>query len=191
MKFEKRSEGPQEPSGEQRQEMTPAGKKPVVIYIMILFIAAFLLMALSFFMHQRSNTEALGELQHSVNAMQEVQVSQEKIIELQETVDELEERNAALEEGVEETLQELDDMQNRLGALQSLEKVERLAAGTEEEQQEAIDLMTQYEAGTRGYGGIGLRPWLEDISEADDPLSPVARYDALVEQLLGTAEAKN
>jgi signal transduction histidine kinase len=127
MKFEKRSEGPQEPSGEQRQEMTPAGKKPVVIYIMILFIAAFLLMALSFFMHQRSNTEALGELQHSVNAMQEVQVSQEKIIELQETVDELEERNAALEEGVEETLRELDDTQNRLGALQSLEKVERLA----------------------------------------------------------------
>ena len=46
MKFEKRSEGPQEPSGEQGQEMTPAGKKPVVIYIMILFIVAFLLMAL-------------------------------------------------------------------------------------------------------------------------------------------------
>ena len=65
------------------------GNKPVVVYIMILFIAAFLLMALSFFMHQRSNTEALGELQNSVNAMQEIQISQERIIELQEELDAL------------------------------------------------------------------------------------------------------
>lgn len=56
----------------------PRDKKPVVIYIMILFIAAFLLMTLSFFMHQRSNTEVLGELQDSVNAMQAVQQTQEK-----------------------------------------------------------------------------------------------------------------
>ena len=39
------------------------GKKPVVIYIMILFIVAFLLMALSFVMHQRSNSEVLGQLE--------------------------------------------------------------------------------------------------------------------------------
>ena len=88
MKFEKRSDGSPGGASGQTPE-TPTGKKPVVVYIMILFIAAFLLMALSFFMHQRSNTEAMGELQHSVNAIQEVKVSQEKIIELQETVDEL------------------------------------------------------------------------------------------------------
>lgn len=49
MKLEKRGDGetpvPQEPS---------SGKKPVVVYIMILFIVAFLLMALSFVMHQRA-----------------------------------------------------------------------------------------------------------------------------------------
>ena len=50
---------------------------------MILFIAAFLLMALSFLMHQRSNTEALGDLQDSVTAMQEVQGYQVKVIQLQ------------------------------------------------------------------------------------------------------------
>ena len=60
--------------------------KPVIIYIMILFIAAFLLMALSFLMHQRSNTEALGKLQDSVSAMQQIQESQEKIIELQDAL---------------------------------------------------------------------------------------------------------
>ena len=80
MKLEKRGGGgetpvPQEPS---------SGKKPVVVYIMILFIVAFLLMALSFLMHQRSNSEVLGELQHSVSAMQEVQAVQDKVIELQE-----------------------------------------------------------------------------------------------------------
>ena len=64
-------------------------KKPVVVYIMILFIVAFLLMALSFLMHQRSNSEALSELRNSVTAMQEVQSFQEKIIDLQEQMDEL------------------------------------------------------------------------------------------------------
>lgn len=191
MKLEKRSDGPEEPTPSQQTETPQTGKKPVVVYIMILFIVAFLLMALSFFMHQRSNTEALGELQHSVNAMQEVQVTQEQIIELQEKVDELEDRNETLEEDLEEATKQLDDTQNQLGALQALEETERLAAGTEAERQEAADRMAQYEAETLGYGGVGLRPWLEAISEADDPHSPVARYDALAEQLLGTPEAGN
>ena len=99
MKFEKRdaagSPAPQE------EKSTQGGNKPVVIYIMILFIAAFLLMALSFFMHQRSNTEALGELQNSVSTMQEVQATQEKIIDLQDKLaiaeDELDRVNDKLE----------------------------------------------------------------------------------------------
>ena len=70
MKLEKRSSGG-EGDMPPVQEEKPAKSKPVVVYIMILFIAAFLLMALSFLMHQRSNTEALGQLQNSVSAMQE------------------------------------------------------------------------------------------------------------------------
>ena len=98
MKLEKRSSGEAEETPVQE---TPSGKKPVVVYIMILFIAAFLLMALSFFMHQRSNTEALGELQNSVSTMQEVQATQEKIIDLQDKLavaeDELDRANEKLE----------------------------------------------------------------------------------------------
>ena len=85
MKFEKRADG---------GEVTPAssetpetGKKPVIIYILILFLAAFLLMFLSLLAHQRSNSEALGKLQNSVSAIQEIQATQEQIIELQEKVD--------------------------------------------------------------------------------------------------------
>ena len=72
MKFEKRADGGDvTPSSE-----TPdTGKKPVIIYILILFLAAFLLMFLSMLSHQRSNTEALGQLQSSVSAIQEIQAT--------------------------------------------------------------------------------------------------------------------
>lgn len=97
MKLEKRNSAgaPEEPESKDR--------KPVIVYIMILFIAAFLLMALSFFMHQRSNTEVLGQLQSSVSAMQEAQETQEHVMQLQkelakanETIEELSELKGAL-----------------------------------------------------------------------------------------------
>lgn len=107
MKFEKRdAAGTPAP-----QEEKPGGNKPVVIYIMILFIAAFLLMALSFFMHQRSNTEALGQLQNSVSTMQEVQASQEKIIDLQDKL-------AVTEEELDRANEKLEKSEQKRGALE-------------------------------------------------------------------------
>lgn len=101
MKLEKRDGGC---STAPNEETSFKGKKPVVVYIMILFIAAFLLMAWSFASHQRSNTEALGQLQTSVTAMQEVQELQDQVISLQkelvaaqETI-EKQEREAELRE---------------------------------------------------------------------------------------------
>ena len=94
MKLEKRGDGgPVEPV-----EETNTGKKPVVVYIMILFIAAFLLMAWSFASHQRSNTEALGRLQSSVGVMQEVQDLQEQVIQLQEELAEVKEQYDNMED---------------------------------------------------------------------------------------------
>lgn len=106
MKLEKRSEGgPVGPA----EGTAPKGKKPVVVYIMVLFIAAFLLMAWSFVSHQRSNTEALGRLQSSVGAMQEVQELQDQVISLQkelaeaqEAIEALRDENAAQQAAVEE-----------------------------------------------------------------------------------------
>ena len=102
MKFEKRTDGEQIPSSPQ-EDKPSAGRKPVVIYIMILFIVAFLLMALSFVMHQRSNTEVLGELQDSVSAMQEIQSTQDALLDLQDQLDDAEETVEALESAGEET----------------------------------------------------------------------------------------
>ena len=88
MKFEKRSGDEAETPSSAPEETPSTGKKPVVIYIMILFIVAFLLMALSFLMHQRSNSEVIGELQDSVTAMQEVQATQDALLDLQNQLDE-------------------------------------------------------------------------------------------------------
>lgn len=80
------TETPVSPAPEEKKS---SAKKPVITYIMILFIAAFLLMALSFAMHQRSNQEALGKLETSFNAtIVEIQETQEQILELERQLDE-------------------------------------------------------------------------------------------------------
>jgi len=80
-----------------------ASKKPVIIYIMILFIAAFLLMALSFAMHQRSNQEAIGELETSFNAtIAEIQETQEHILALEKELDTANDQIFALQADVTE-----------------------------------------------------------------------------------------
>ena len=123
MKFEKRADG---------GEVTPAssetpetGKKPVIIYILILFLAAFLLMFLSMLSHQRSNTEALGQIQSSVSAIHEIQATQEQIIELQKRLDETEaERDEAKEElkVISDSISDLEKTSQALLALYNLQQ---------------------------------------------------------------------
>ena len=73
MKLEKRSDG---------SDVTPElpeekGRHPVVVYIVVLFLAAFLLMVLSLVMQHRSN-QAMGRLEDSVSALQETQRVQDE-----------------------------------------------------------------------------------------------------------------
>lgn len=138
MKLEKRSQGgPEEPV----QETGPRGKKPVVLYIMVLFIAAFLLMAWSFASHQKSNTEAIGKLQSSVTAMQGVQ---DRVIGLQKELDDAQgqiedlERDIALREMELEASKRQCDAVTRLYALERLYRQENL-----ESCREIIDSMEE------------------------------------------------
>lgn len=117
MKLEKRSGGG---PAELEEEAVPRGKKPVVVYIMVLFIAAFLLMAWSFASHQRSNTEALGRLQSSVTAMQEVQDLQDQIIALQKELAEAEKRVEELEDEAESRQSEQETKERELEAMDLL-----------------------------------------------------------------------
>ena len=87
---------------------------------MILFIVAFLLMALSFLMHQRSNSEVLGELQDSVSAMQEIQTTQDALLDLQGQLDDAQDTIDELESQAEASSQELTDAQQEAEALLAL-----------------------------------------------------------------------
>jgi len=112
MKLEMRSKA--SPSAPHKEE-PPKKTRSVLNYIMILFIAAFLLMALSFFMHQRSNTETMGALQSSVSTMQELQDAQERIIELQDQLAATEELLDITEETLEEVRSaDVTELQNAL-----------------------------------------------------------------------------
>ena len=170
MKLEKRSSG----GPEEQPEKAPSSRKPVVVYIMILFIAAFLLMALSFFMHQRSNTEALGELQHSVSALQEVQATQDKNIQLQE---ELADANSQLEE----LRQQLDDAYAQAQAAQA-ETEALLALYTLQQQYSSAD----YDAcriTMQTMVDQGLVELLPDTAQ-QGVTSPAQRYEQLKEAVL-------
>ena len=125
MKFEKRSGDEAETPSSAPEETPSTGKKPVVIYIMILFIVAFLLMALSFLMHQRSNSEVLGELQDSVTAMQEVQATQDALLDLQNQLDEAQTTIDALESSAEETDAALAETQRENQALLALYTIQQ------------------------------------------------------------------
>ena len=165
MSLEKETNG-QEPETPKKEDK-PTRSKPVVIYIMILFIAAFLLMALSFLMHQRSNTEALGNLQNSVTAMQEVQANQEKIIELQDQLSKAEDALEAQEKTAEEALaakqQELDEQAKIMEAMTDLYRLQQAYSNQNYELcQKIIDSM---ESG-------GTAEYLPTVVSSNVPLPP-------------------
>ena len=120
MKLKKRhEEGPMEPE----EDLTPKGKKPVVVYIMVLFIVAFLLMAWSFASHQRSNTAAIGQLQTSVTAMQG---AQNRMIGLQEELEAAQSKIQELEQQAELRDSEMKAYDRQYAALSRLYSLERL-----------------------------------------------------------------
>ena len=115
MKFEKRADGgdvtPSSP------ESAETGKKPVIVYILILFLAAFLLMFLSLLAHQRSNSEALGQLQNSMSAMQEIQ---EQILNLQTQLDAVEQERDQAKADLEASQNDAEQLKKESDALMAL-----------------------------------------------------------------------
>ena len=176
MNIQKR--GDDAPQEEKPQAEQSGGKKPVVVYIMILFIVAFLLMALSFLMHQRSNTEALGELQNSVTALQEVQATQDENLQLQEQLD-------AIQDKLQKEIDELEDenaqkdvslglMQDRQDALLSLYTLmQQYANGEFDACRQTIQTMED----------AGMPALLEGLT-AEGATAPAQRYQQLKEAVI-------
>lgn len=68
----------------------------VYSYVLILFVAAFFLLALSYFMQQRTMAESLDGLKESVSAMEKAETLQTENMTLKEQVEALEAEKAAL-----------------------------------------------------------------------------------------------
>ena len=156
------------------KQTEPRSKKPVVVYILILFTVAFLLMALSFLMHQRSNSEALGELRKSVTAMQEVQAFQDKIMDLQEQMNDLQKELETLQDEVADQKVENEALRNEILANQK--EIDALV--------HFYTLQQQYL--TKSYKGClitieameaaGLDDALPTTAAAEEVISPAERF---------------
>ena len=155
------------------------GKKPVIVYILVLFLVAFSLMALSLLVHQRSNAEAMGRLQSSVSAMQEVQELQNRVIQLQEELAETQkslasaqEEEAAQAELAAEAQEASDLLSHRVDALYDLYALQQQYLLRDFEGcRETIQAM---EDG-------GMVEFLSDGGGAADVTSPALRYLELKE----------
>lgn len=153
------------------------GKKPVIVYIFVLFIVAFLLMALSLLVHQRSNAEDLGQLQSSATIMQEVQDLQEQVIQLQKELAEAREKIAQLEDGTEQVKADLDRSEKTAQAYLLLTSLaDSYARGQYDACRSAIDAI---EAG--GYDAL----FAVSAGEGDSPASFYQTLKEAVEALEG------
>lgn len=84
----------------QADRTKPGSKRSVLIYLAILFAAAFILLLLSFFMQQRSNEETIDGLKQSVSAIQSAQDAYEENAALREELEELEDQVQAQQDAM-------------------------------------------------------------------------------------------
>ena len=156
--LERRSDTGEPVSPPPEKNTGSGGKKPVIVYILVLFAVAFLLMIWSLISHQRSNTEAIGRLQGSVSAMQEVQELQEQVIQLQKELAEGKEQLEQEQEAAETAaaaardeagalLAERDSLEAQVAALTALYRLQQLYAARDLESCEA-------EIGALGSGSL-------------------------------------
>lgn len=181
MKLEKRSAGAPEQEETVPKEPSTGGKKPVLVYIMILFIVAFLLMTLSFLMHQRSNSEAMNRLQNSVNALQQTQATQDQNIQLQNDLEAANTEKTQLQKQVDEALnqltaahEEISSVEKQLRAMEALYTLQQQYAARDYEAcRETIASMEQ----------DGLDKLLPAELTDETVTSPAQRYLQLREAL--------
>lgn len=125
MKLEKRSAGTTDSVQCQKHEEAKKTRAPILGYILVLFIAAFFLMALSFLSHQRSNEQVLNQLSTNVNVLENLQSALEENARLQQQIssqklqlEELEASVDAAQKALESANGEKTDLQTQLTGLQ-------------------------------------------------------------------------
>ena len=166
------SEEHKEEVTEQKTSALQKGNMSVFLYILLLFSAAMLLMCLSSLIHQRNNTEALGELQSSVSVMREVQNLQEKIIDLQEARQTLQNQLKEARTEQEEASGRAEAEHRRAEALRRLYLIQM---------QYQAGLYRACEASIEAFEAEGLSDSLPTESPGNGVISPLDCYRQLQE----------
>lgn len=107
------SEAPSNPSPKSDPPIKPARSQSVVIYLTILFAAAFLMLLLAYFMQQRNSNAVIGNLQNSLTSFQTLDELREENQQLRERLQVLEEERDALQSDNDALTQQYTDASNR------------------------------------------------------------------------------
>lgn len=158
---------------------------PVYTYLIILFLAAFLLLALSYFMQQRNLAgmgEALDNLKDSVSSMQGLEAIQAENEALQEENELLQQQVEALTSERDSLLAAKEELSQATQAAEALEWLRQIQVLYEQEYYRyARPLIQEFEA-------TGLPQALPDSSVVDTENdgsveSPAAAYQRIVDAL--------
>ena len=162
----------------------------VVLYLMILFAAAFLLLLMSFLMQNRSNREAMDHLEETSNsAMESLENRLRENEELKAQVSQLEEENDKLTQQVQQAddqaRQEQEELTSVLQALSDLNTLQGLY--NQGRYSDARDFLAGLD--TQADGSYVTETWLEryrtDYADPEDleVYDPLAAWRDLVSWL--------
>ena len=189
MKLEKRSADLHEPVQTTAQEPAQKEKRPVLIYILILFIAAFLLMTLSFLASHRSSEEALGQLNSSVSALDRLQTALEENVRLQKDIVAQKGRINELEDQLDAALAahkaDTASLQKQLDAMTNLYLlVDAFGRGEHERCREILEKMDQTgQSEALEIPGAGDETPSAGLAPGADYTRPTERLDAIRQAL--------
>jgi len=119
LKLEKRSAEVQQTPQTAETTCTRKERSHILVYILILFIAAFLLMALSFLSHQRSNEQVLGQLRTNVSNLEMLQDALEENTRLQDQIDIQKSRLEELEKALEASQGDQKQLTGKISSMES------------------------------------------------------------------------
>jgi len=159
----------------------PRSKVSVLGYVTILFVAAFLLLIMSYFMQQRNNEAVISGLKASVSAMQSLEGLQNEKDRLAEQVKVLEANNELLDNFSQEQSSNLSDTTAALS-----QKEKELQATDWLRQIQTLYAMKYYKAARTliaQFQETELASFLPMESVVPDKASPSEDYAAILEAL--------
>ena len=165
-----------------KAEHTRVKRGSVVWYLLILFIAAFLLLIMSYFMQQRANQEDLNDIRDSISAMDTLdQILAER--------DALKEENAALTAALEDARdtagraqESLTAAGGRVDALNKLNLIRKLY--NQRRYSEARELLAGWEAAEPGGIAAALKAVSDSLGAGEREIyDPFAAWQQLTDWL--------